>query len=45
MCTFCVHVCLCITSVPGAHEGQGTTLDPWELELGVVVIFSVGPGS
>jgi hypothetical protein len=45
ICMFCLHVCLCTTSVPGAREGQMGPLDPRELELRVFVIFNVGPGS
>lgn len=43
MCS--LHVFLCTTPVPGAHEGQLRALVPLALELRVVVNVSVGPGN
>lgn len=34
---FCLHVCLCIPYVPGAHVGQKRVKSSLELELRVVV--------
>ena len=38
---FCLHVCLCITCMPGAHRGQKRASDSLELELQMVVSHCV----
>jgi hypothetical protein len=40
---FCMHLCLCITRVPGASRGQEVS-DPSELELLMVMSYHVGTG-
>jgi hypothetical protein len=42
---FCVHDCLCITSVPGAQKGQKSALDDLELELQKIFSHHVGVGN
>lgn len=41
---FCLCICLCIICVPVAFRGQKITLDPWELELQVVMSHHMGAG-
>jgi hypothetical protein len=42
---FCLHVCMYITCVPGAHKGQNRALDSLGLELETVVSCHVDAGS
>ena len=41
----CLHICLFITCVPGAHRSQKRESDPLELEVQMVVSYYVGPGN
>ena len=34
---FCLHICMCTTSMPCAHSGQKRVLDPLELVEGKVL--------
>lgn len=45
MCMFCLHICLCTTSMPGAHCGQKRALPFLELELHRVVSSHMGVGN
>lgn len=38
---FCLHVCLCSTSMSGACKGQKGALDPLELDMEPVVSYHV----
>jgi hypothetical protein len=40
---FCLHICLCITCVPGEHENQRVS-DPMELVIHIVVSHHVRAG-
>lgn len=42
---FCLHVCLCIMCMPGAHKSQKKALDPLPLELQKIVSCHVGAGN
>lgn len=41
----CLHVCMCTTSVPGAHREQKWVLDPWGLKLWIILNHHACAGS
>lgn len=40
---FCLHVCMCITSMPGTRGGQKKASDPSKLETQTTMTYHVGP--